>query len=84
MAESRSELNLGPKKRLLDEWSKEYRDPWQAYAESLIDRWNHRDRPTRSEIQCAIIGIRPITKSYYQDKQAKDITKLLHHLKGML
>ncbi len=84
MAESRLELNLGPKKDLLDEWRKEYRDPWQAYAQELINRWNRRDKPTRSEIKCAIIGIRPIASSPYRDKQARDITKLLHHLKGMI
>ena len=84
MAESRLDIKFRPKKGLLDEWRKEYRDQWQAYAQKLVDRWTRRDKPTRAEIKCAIIGIRSIITSPVQDKQSRDITKMHNKLKNML
>ena len=84
MAESRLELNLEPKRPLRSHWDKGYRDDWQRYAEDLLSRWIHRDKPTRSEFKCAIIGLRPIAESKHKNKQAREITNLHLELQSIL
>ena len=81
---SRLELNLEPKRQLRDHWDKGYRRDWQTYAEDLLARWMHRDKPTRSEIKCALIGLRPIAESTYKDKQAREIANLYLELQAVL
>jgi len=81
---SRLELNLGPKRQLRDHWDAGYRRDWQTYAEDLLARWMRRDKLTRSEIKCAVIGLRPVADAAHKDKQAREITNLYLELQSVL
>lgn len=84
MSKSPSQLNLGPKKALREHWDRGYQEDWQKYAEELLARWIRRDKLWRSEVKCALIGLRAIAESSHKDKREKEITNLYLELQAVI
>jgi hypothetical protein len=84
VSKSPSQLNLGPKKVLREHWDRGYQEDWQKYAEELLGRWIRKDKVWRSEVRCALIGLRAIAEDPHKTKREKEITNLYLELQAVL